>query len=348
VLTLVEKSGVVLDEVEISFYGVNNEEMDGELTWYDEDGVEIEDTAKEKVEANTDYSFKFVPADSVNYEACEDTVMLYEAEIGVFTSINITSGSTKHGNVTVNPYNPESGDKVVITVKPDAGYEVEKVVVTDDDGDKITVKEAGSNKYLFVMPAGQVDVKVTYKKANEVKFNDVAGNAWYADAVYSAVDMGLFTGVTDTTFNPDGSMTRGMLVTVLWRLEGSPAAGSSDFSDVANGSWYDEAVAWANEEGIVTGMTEDTFAPNAAITREQMATMLYRYAKYLGLNTRAKADLSAYKDVDSISAYAEDAMAWAVGVGLINGVSETTLSPAGTATRAQVATILVRFVEKYL
>ena len=160
--------------------------------------------------------------------------------------------------------------------------------------------------------------------------------------------MGLFTGVTDTTFNPDGSMTRGMLVTVLWRMEGSPAAGSSDFTDVANGSWYDEAVAWANEEGIVTGMTETTFAPNAAITREQMATMLYRYAKYLGLNTRVKADLSDYTDADSISAYAEDAMAWAVGAGLINGVTDTTLNPAGTATRAQVATILVRFAEKYL
>lgn len=318
------------------------------VEWFaDEKGEEKLD-AETEIEANTTYYYT-VTSKTANFNTVTlEEITPYEVIETSGSSVNLVPGSTKHGSVSINPYNPESGDKVVITVKPAAGYEVDEVIVLDKDDDEVKVKEAGSNKYLFVMPAGQVDVKVTYKKANEVKFNDVADNAWYADAVYSAVDMGLFNGVTATTFNPDGSMTRGMLVTVLWRLEGSPAAGSSDFSDVANGSWYDEAVAWANEEGIVTGMTEDTFAPNAAITREQMATMLYRYAKYLGLNTRAKADLSAYKDADSISAYAEDAMAWAVGVGLINGVTETTLNPAGTATRAQVATILVRFSEKYL
>jgi len=139
-------------------------------------------------------------------------------------------------------------------------------------------------------------------------------------------------------------MTRAMLVTVLWRMEGAPKARACEFKDVAEGAWYEEAVAWAAEESIVNGMTETSFAPNAAITREQMATILYRYAQYKGMSTRGNADLDDYTDADSISAYAAKAMNWAVANGLITGMTETALAPTGTATRAQVATILMRFL----
>lgn len=316
------------------------------VKWYDKDGNKIDATTE--IEANTEYLYS-VKSTSKNFNEVEmEEITPYEVSTGIESNINIKSGSTKHGSVSINPLDAEKGDKVVVTVKPKTGYEVDEVTVTTSKGKDVAVKSAGSNKYVFVMPAGQVTLEVTYKKADVVKFLDVADNAWYHDSVYAAVDMGLFTGVSDNYFQPDGSMTRAMLVTVLWRLEGSPAAGSADFADVANGSWYDKAVAWANEEGIVTGISDASFAPNAAITREQMATMLYRYAKYLGLNTAAKADLSDYADADKISAYAVDAMAWAVRAGLINGVTADTLAPAGTATRAQVATILVRFVEKFL
>ena len=317
------------------------------VTWYDKDGNVIAKPEETKVEPNAKYSYSVDFADD-NYEDIPVTEIIpYEHEPAAPSNIDLTYSTGKHGVVTVNPKNPQKGNKVVITVKPDAGYEVDDVVVTN--GKKsVDVYKLSDTQYAFVMPAGKVKIDVSYSKVSAVKFLDVASNAWYHDAVYAAVELGLFNGVTANTFNPDGSMTRAMLVTVLWRLSGSPAAGSSDFADVAKGSWYAEAVAWASREGIVNGISADEFAPDNNITREQMAAMLYRYAKYMGLSTSYKADLSAYADADSISDYAKDAMAWAVGAGLINGVTATTLNPAGSATRAQVATILVRFVEKYL
>ena len=149
-------------------------------------------------------------------------------------------------------------------------------------------------------------------------------------------------------FAPETEMTRSMLVTVLWRLAGQPAAASGiDFTDVAAGQWYSDAVKWASANGVVNGMTANTFGVSGNITREQMAAMLYRYAQYAGLDTTASVDLSIYKDSGDISAYAEDAMAWAVANGLIGGMTADTLVPGGNATRAQVATILVRFAEKF-
>jgi hypothetical protein len=139
-------------------------------------------------------------------------------------------------------------------------------------------------------------------------------------------------------------MTRAMLVTVLWRLEGSPKTYSyASFEDVGRNEWYTEAVAWASANGIVNGFSETEFAPNVSITREQMAAMLYRYAAFKGLEVNARADLSIYADADQISDYAKDAMSWAVAYGFIQGMTANTLAPQGTATRAQVATILMRF-----
>lgn len=176
-------------------------------------------------------------------------------------------------------------------------------------------------------------------------FTDVKSGDWFQEAVAYVYDKGMMTGTSATTFAPNSTTTRGMIVTILYRLENEPAAGTSAFSDVASGAYYADAVAWAAENGVVTGTTDTTFAPDAPITREQMAAILYRYASLKGYDVSQKADLSGYTDAGTISAYASDAMAWANAQGLITGVTDTTLAPKSSATRAQVATILMRFCE---
>ena len=177
-------------------------------------------------------------------------------------------------------------------------------------------------------------------------FVDVSIDSWYADAVQYVYENGMMSGTSETTFSPNLTTTRGMIVTILYRLENEPTVtGTTAFTDVAADQYYANAVAWAAQNGIVSGTTATTFAPNNAITREQMAAILYRYAQFKGYDVSAKADLSVYTDAASVGAYAVDAMAWANGAGLITGTSATTLTPAGNATRAQVATILMRFCE---
>ena len=177
------------------------------------------------------------------------------------------------------------------------------------------------------------------------KFTDVNAGNWFHGAVDFAVSHNLFNGISATTFEPNAPMTRAMLVTVLWRYEGSPNVGANIFNDVPNGAWYTNAVAWASANGIVSGIGGGKFDPDGKITREQMATILFRYAEKKGIDTSKRGDLSAFPDANKISAYAKEAIAWAVGEGLING-SDGKLLPQGNATRAQVATILMRFIEK--
>lgn len=176
-------------------------------------------------------------------------------------------------------------------------------------------------------------------------FVDITGGDWYADAVLFAYEQQLFQGLTATVFSPDTEMNRAMLATVLSRLAGAQgAAPSAGFTDVTVSDWYANAVNWAAGAGIVNGLGDGSFGPNNSVTREQMATMLYRYARdYLGMKVTAAGDLSVFSDRDQISAYAVDAVAWAVGCGIMNGHSNGTLSPGGTATRAQVASMLQRF-----
>ncbi len=176
------------------------------------------------------------------------------------------------------------------------------------------------------------------------KFRDVKASDWFHEYVDFAVSNGLFGGMSDTTFEPNTAMTRAMLVTVLWRYAGQPIEGENIFTDVPSGQWYTSAVAWAAANGIVGGVGNNKFDPNGNITREQMAAILYRYAQKLGLDTSARADLSGFPDGGKVSAYAKDAIRWAVAEGLING-SDGKLLPQGNATRAQVAAILMRFIE---
>ena len=256
------------------------------------------------------------------------------------------------GTVSVTPKRPEKGDEVTITPQPDDGYEVDKVIVTDKKGNELDVTEEDDGTFTFTQPIGRVTITVTYKKTETPEptpsvsdiFVDVAPDAWYVDAVQFAYDEGIMTGTSDTTFSPELTTTRGMIVAILHRLEDSPAASDDRFTDVGDGDWYAEAVNWAASEGIVNGTSATTFAPNAPITREQLAAILYNYAEYKGMDTSARTDLSIYSDAASISDWAQDVLSWANAEGLVNGVTDTTIAPQEQATRGQVAAIFERFL----
>lgn len=256
----------------------------------------------------------------------------------------------ENGSIKVSDSKAEKGDTVTITVTPDEGYELDKLAVYDEDGDKIGLKDKGDGKFTFEMPKSDVEIEVSFALIEDetvkANFADVAADAWYADAVQYVYENGMMSGTSETTFSPDLTTTRGMIVTILYRLENEPTVtGTTAFTDVAADQYYANAVAWAAQNGIVSGIDATTFAPNNAITREQMAAILYRYAQFKGYDVSVKADLSVYTDAAQVSTYATDAMAWANGAQLITGISQATLTPAGNATRAQVATILMRFCE---
>ena len=179
-------------------------------------------------------------------------------------------------------------------------------------------------------------------------FTDVKTRDWFYDNVVYVYENGLMDGVSDTLFDPDGTVTRGMIVTILHRLEGEPESDFKlPFDDVKEGQWYAEAVRWAAGEGIVNGVSETEFAPNAAVTREQLAAILHRYAQHKGYDVSIgeSTNILSYSDFASISEYAISAMQWVCGEGIITGVTESTLEPQGTATRAQSAAMLMRFIE---
>ena len=176
-------------------------------------------------------------------------------------------------------------------------------------------------------------------------YSDVKEKRWSYSAVMYVTEKGYMKGVTADRFDPSGSMTRGMFVTVLYRKEGSPDVEfRPDFTDVKSGKYYSKAVIWAKDRGIVSGVTDTTFDPNGSITREQLATVLYRYAEGMGYDVSASVDLSGFPDAGDIQDYAMEALSWAVAEGLLQGFEDDSLQPGGTATRAQIATILMRFL----
>ena len=187
----------------------------------------------------------------------------------------------------------------------------------------------------------------TDTSASVNRFYDVSSGSWYYDAVQYVYSAGLMSGTGSYVFSPDGATTRGMIVTILYRLEGSPSAGSAAFSDVSSGKYYAQAVAWAAENGIVSGYSASRFGPEDAITREQLAAILYRYASYKGCDVSQTAALSGYTDRASIASYAQTPFAWAVAAGIISGTGANRLSPASGATRAQVAAMLMRLCESF-
>ena len=265
----------------------------------------------------------------------------------------ITVQETGHGTVTVSPKNAAKGKTVTITATPDAGCELSSLTVTDSRGNEIGLTDEGGGVYTFTMPGSRVSIKAAFAarqpEPEPLPFTDVVETAWYADAVRYVYENGLMNGVSATAFDPDGTMNRAMLVTILHRQAGGPSAcAGMQFADVAAGEWYTEAVRWAAAEGIVTGVTETAFAPDAPITREQFATILYRYAQKTGADVSVGEDTNilSYADAMDISEYAVPAMQWACGAGVMQG-SSGNLSPQGQATRAEAAAMLMRFCEGY-
>ena len=239
---------------------------------------------------------------------------------------------------------------VDVAATPDKGYAVGIVTVTQTDGTSVPVTQKGAGTYTFTMPRGKVEVEVTFVPEGEASlpFLDVAEGSWYYDAVSYVYEHGLMTGTSGTAFAPDANLTRAMMATVLWAMEGSPVVNyAMTYTDVSGGAWYAEAVRWATSEGVVSGVGDNRFDPDAPITREQMAVMLYAYARTQGYGVSGRADLSRYADAAAIGSWAETALEWAVAEGLISGTSDTTLSPQGQATRAQVATILRNFHQSF-
>ena len=228
-----------------------------------------------------------------------------------------------------------------VTITPDKGYQIAKITV---NGKEVAIPADGKLTGL----TKDDKVVVTFEKITDgssTLFADVADDAWYADAVRYVFEKGMMNGTSSTTFSPNETTTRAMIVTMLHRLENEPTASAAGFTDVASNTYYANAVAWAAANGVVTGVSETSFAPNDAITREQLAAILYRYAELKGYNVSASGSLSGYTDASQISSYATTAMQWANSTGLITGKTSTTLSPKGNATRAEVATILMRFCE---
>ena len=261
----------------------------------------------------------------------------------------ITIGDMENGTVTANPTAAKAGATVTLTPVPDEGYALSTLTVTDRFGDAVRVTEQADGTYTFTMPNGQVTVTATFVQVEEPAptepFVDVAEGDWFYDAVVYAYQNELMDGVGGNRFAPNSETTRAQLVTILYRLEGQPAvSGDLPFTDVEAGIWYTDAILWAAQNGIVNGVTDTTFAPGDEITRQQLVTILYRYAEAKGYDVSASADLSGYPDADQVQDYAQPAMAWAVAEGIVEGM-DGTLKPAGNASRAQIATILMRFCE---
>ena len=262
----------------------------------------------------------------------------------------ITIGDMENGTVTADPAAAKAGAEVTLTATPDEGYALSTLTVTDRFGDAVKVTEQADGTYTFTMPNGQVTVTATFVQVEEPAptepFIDVAEGDWFYDAVVYAYQNELMDGVGGNRFAPNSETTRAQLVTILYRLEGQPAvSGDLPFTDVETGTWYTNAVLWAAQNGIVNGVTDTTFAPGDEITRQQLVTILYRYAEAKGYDVSASADLSGYPDAGQVQDYAQPAMAWAVAENIIQGMEDGTLKPAGNASRAQIATILMRFCE---
>ena len=254
-----------------------------------------------------------------------------------------------HGSVTVSADEASAGTRITVTVKPDAGYELDELTVTDAKNKDLKVTKRSETTYTFHMADSKVTVEASFTKDGTVqkpdtRFDDVAKSAWYYKAVEYVAENGIMSGVSAREFAPNAGFSRAMLAQTLYAMSGKPTVkAEGTFADVAANAWYADAVNWAAEKGYVSGVGDGKFAPDASITREQMALILYRYA---GSPDASGMVLREFADGDSVSAYAVDAIRWAVHEGLISGMENNTLAPQGTATRAQVAQILMNFHQK--
>ena len=314
----------------------------------------------------TVWSFTVTAEDGVTSKTYTVTVSFTEApksnDTGVssITVAGFKAVASANNSYTVTvPYGTvvKTGSFVIVTRHPRATVSaltntrnIWSFTVTAEDGVTTAVYTVTVNTAALPEPItpGVDNKKPASKPEVKLPFTDVSTSEWFYDDVAFVYKNGLFSGTDSRSFSPNASMTRAMLVTVLYRLEGEPTVtGRSSFTDVRSGAYYEKAVIWAAANGIVTGTDSTSFSPDAKVTREQLAAILYRYAQYRKLDTDASAKLNSFTDADSVSAYASEALGWAVSEGLINGASGK-LMPKGDATRAQVAAILHRFVKNVL
>lgn len=255
---------------------------------------------------------------------------------------------SQNGGVQVSPKNAVPGTLVTVTPQPAPGYELATLTVLDQYGNEVDVNPLGNGNYSFKMPRSRVKVEATfYCTGSELcpthHLADVLVKAWYHDAVDYVVEHGIMTGTSATTFEPNTTLSRAMVAQILYNLEGQPTVtGESPFTD-SNTHWAAKAIAWAQKTGVVSGYGNNTFRPNQAVTREELAQMLYNYAEYKQYDLTASGDLIAFPDGNNVQGWAKTAMSWANGNQLINGFEDDTLRPGGDSTRAQAASILMNF-----
>lgn len=266
------------------------------------------------------------------------------------TSYAVNIEAAAHGSVASSRSSAASGDTVRLTAAPERGYELSSISVTGLNGAEVQLQNLGSGEFSFTMPACAVSVRAVFS-AESMPFVDVRSTDWFFEAVGYVYDKGLMDGTAAGVFSPGGTVTRAMLVTILWRLEAEPAVEHvMTFSDVPFGAWYTEAVRWAAANGIVDGCDSHTFRPEQAISREQFAAVLWRYVKSKGLDVSAgeNTNLLSCADFAELSEYAIPAMQWACGEGIINGTGDgAALAPGSSATRAEAAAMLMRLCTAY-
>ena len=330
-------TGAALSSVPVTVKNAAGLEVTGTITWNGDN---------QTVERGKSYAWTFTPNDTEHYNTVNGETVLLRASSGGGSSSSSSSSavsvdSGKNGSVTVSPKSAKKGDTVTVTVKPDKGYEVDEIIVTDKNGDELKVTRKSDTKYTFTMPSGKVTVEASFVEIENtpdegLPFVDVPANAYYADAVAWAVEQGITSGTSATTFSPDASCTRAQMVTFLWRAAGSPkAAGSNPFSDLDASAYYYDAVLWAVKQGITSGTSATTFGPDATVTRGQTVTFLYRASGSPAVSGNSFADVSA-------DAYYADAVAWAVAEGITSGTGDNMFSPNADCTRGQIVTFLYR------
>ena len=287
---------------------------------------------------------------------------LYAIGFTVFTNTpqhEVTVPEVENGTVTVDSPNAAKGSTVTVTPLPEEGFEVTGVTISDESGKKIEVIRNSDGTYSFVMPDGKVNIDVHFAPKAELcpldntcplsAYEDVNASAWYHTGVHYCLAHGLMRGMSSNRFAPAGITTRAQMITILWRMEGEPMVEVAEgFNDVLDGDWCCNAVRWASANGIAEGYGDSIWAPGNALTRQQMAAILWRYAKYKGYDVSVGEDTNilSYEDAFDVAEYAIPAMQWACGSGLIQGVEKNGtmyLDPHGYTTRSQIASVIYRF-----
>ena len=344
--TKITTSGKTLKDAALTTNGSTLNPNDGKLEWVDDKGNALPDDTK--VEANKTYKWRFMPTDT-NYTPLTGEIELYHKSGGgggynppvTYYTLRFETGGGSDISSVREAYNTYIDlTQYVPTWRGHTfiGWYSERGLTNKVSGVYLT-------KDMTVYALWRVDEN---PGTGANPFTDVFEKDWFYGDVMFVYENGLMLGTSKTLFSPHGTATRGMMATILWRMEGSPVPkGKNSFTDVEAGKWYADAITWTAENGIFVGYSKDKFGPDDPITREQLAAIFYRYADYKGYDLTVKGNLDKFKDADKITDYAKTAMQWAVGSGLVKGKSGNLLDPQGTATRAEIATMLHRFIEKY-